>query len=916
MPVRRGGRAEYEPVAAGSPWGRAVEHHLVPRAPATVPDGWRTAAARRHPGRARHRPGLHRPTRLPGRGPGLAAGRDHHQGHLPATTRRAGGPRTAGSTSTWRPRPTRTWARPLRAAASADAVRRQGHRGRRPALRAAALSTSALLDLAGLGAAAGHLDARGLMTELPETPPRRARSCTALSGCSTSVDPDDVAGTAAARARVAGARARRTRRRPAPTASCAVGHAHIDSAWLWPVRETVRKCARTFSNVVELADARPGLRVRLLLGPAVRLDEGVLPRAVRADPRAGARPASSSPSAACGSSPTPTCPAARRWPASSWPASGSSWTSSASRPRRSGCPTPSATPAALPQIVRGVGLALVPDPEDLLEPDQPMPHHTFWWEGIDGTRVFTHFPPVDTYNSDLSGSSSRTPSGSTAEKGAANAVAGAVRVRRRRRRPTREMIAAGAPDRVARGLADGRARHPAARSSTRAEAEYANPPVWTGEMYLELHRGTLHQPAQDQAGQPPQRAPAARGRAVGGHRGRAHRAPRTRTTSSSELWQLVLLQQFHDILPGSSIAWVHRDAERNYAAIARRARGPIIDAALAALAGAGDPGRSRQRRPARPGRGARARRRARPSCRRCAGDPRADRATAGRARQRPRPGRRSTAGGQLVSLRRRRDRPRGDRARRARPTCSSCTATPRPAGTPGTSTSTTAAPWSSSTRSTPSTSRRTETGAVGGAYRRARSARPRSSSGSRLRRGAPPSRSTTTSTGTSSRSCSSSRFAARRARRPRRPPETQFGHVYRPTHTNTSWEAARFEICAHRWVHVGEPGYGVAVANDSTYGHDASRRHPGRRRDDHDRAAVAAARPAVPRPVGRPGRTHRRVTVRPGATIADAVEEGYRTNLPARSRARRPTVAAAGHRRPTRPWWSRPSSSPRTAAAT
>src|SRR5690606_16755114 len=29
------------------------------------------------------------------------------------------------------------------------------------------------------------------------------------------------------------------------------------------------------------------------------------------------------------------------------------------------------------------------------------PHHTFWWEGLDGTRVLTHFPPVDTYNAEL-----------------------------------------------------------------------------------------------------------------------------------------------------------------------------------------------------------------------------------------------------------------------------------------------------------------------------------------------------------------------------------------------------------------------------------------------------------------------------------------------------------------------------------
>src|SRR5204863_10139602 len=53
--------------------------------------------------------------------------------------------------------------------------------------------------------------------------------------------------------------------------------------------------------------------------------------------------------------------------------------------------------------------------------------------------------------------------------------------------------------------------------------------------------------------------------------------------------------------------------------------------------------------------------------------------------------------------------------------------------------------------------------------------------------------------------------------------EIQFGHVRRPAHTNTSWDAARFEICAHRWVHVGEPGYGVALVNDGTYGHDVSR---------------------------------------------------------------------------------------------
>ncbi len=53
--------------------------------------------------------------------------------------------------------------------------------------------------------------------------------------------------------------------------------------------------------------------------------------------------------------------------------------------------------------------------------------------------------------------------------------------------------------------------------------------------------------------------------------------------------------------------------------------------------------------------------------------------------------------------------------------------------------------------------------------------------------------------------------------------ETQFGYVQRSTDANTSWDVARFEICAHRYVHVGEPGYGLAVVNDSTYGHDVTR---------------------------------------------------------------------------------------------
>lgn len=110
--------------------------------------------------------------------------------------------------------------------------------------------------------------------------------------------------------------------------------------------------------------------------------------------------------------------------------------------------------------------------------------------------------------------------------------------------------------------------------------------------------------------------------------------------------------------------------------------------------------------------------------------------------------------------------------------------------------------------------------------------------------------------------------------------EIQFGHVQRPTHTNTSWDAARFEVYAHRWVHVGEPGYGVALLTDSTYGHDL-------RRETRDAGGTTTTvrltllrAPHSPDPHADVD-THRFCySLLPGATIADAVAEGYALNLP------------------------------------
>lgn len=49
--------------------------------------------------------------------------------------------------------------------------------------------------------------------------------------------------------------------------------------------------------------------------------------------------------------------------------------------------------------------------------------------------------------------------------------------------------------------------------------------------------------------------------------------------------------------------------------------------------------------------------------------------------------------------------------------------------------------------------------------------------------------------------------------------DIQFGNLQRPTHANTSWDKAKFEVCGHKWADLSEDGYGVSILNDCKYGY-------------------------------------------------------------------------------------------------
>lgn len=718
---------------------------------------------------------------------------------------------------------------------------------------------------------------RGLMHELPMELPRRHEILRALERMLDVMDPDDVPGTAAAgRAALAEVLAR-----PAYASAhqlVATGHAHIDSAWLWPVRETIRKCARTFSNVVALMDEDPEFVFSCSSAQQLAWMKEYYPELfarIREKVKTGQF-----------------VPVGGMWVESDSNMPGGEAMARQFLEGKSfflaefdvecqeaWLPDTFGYSAAMPQIVKAAGSKWFLTQKISWNQVNRMPHHTFHWEGIDGTRLFTHFPPVDTYSSEISarelahaernyrdhgrGTMSLLPFGYGDGGGG----------------PTREMLAAARRNADLEGSPKVRLGS-AAEFFAGAEAEYQALPVWMGEMYLELHRGTYTSQANTK-----------RGNRRSEHLLReaelwcATAAVRTGAdypaAELKRLWRLVLLQQFHDILPGSSIAWVHQDAERNYDAVARQLEA-IIAAAAGAVLGEGEQEFLLNAAP-HPREGVPALGAATPAP--AAAPVESAEAQGGYLLDNGIIRAVVNADGLLVSLR---DYAAG-----------------REAIAPG--------EFGNLLELHRDTPNEWDAWDIDAFYRRnvtalteARSVALERDGGAavvvveRLAGTSAVTQRIRLEPGSASLEISTAVDWQERekllklgfafdVRADRSAAETQFGHVFRPTHLNTSWEAAKFEICAHRWIHVAEPGYGVAVSNAASYGHDVTRNI---RQDDGGttttvRVSLLRA-PKFPDPNADRGPHELTVTVRPGASIADAVEEGYRTNLA-------PRVVRGGH---------------------
>ncbi|MCQ4079855.1 glycosyl hydrolase-related protein [Streptomyces sp. RB6PN25] len=714
-----------------------------------------------------------------------------------------------------------------------------------------------------------------LMQELPVEGARRWQILRAIDRALDAIDLQDVGGTAAAaRERLAGVLSAPAE--PSAHRISAVGHAHIDSAWLWPLRETVRKVARTTANMTALLDDEPEFVYAMSQAQQYAWIKEHRPEVYAKVKKAVAE--------------------GRFVPAGGmWVESDTNMPGSEAMARQfvhgkrffldefgieneeAWLPDTFGFAAGLPQIIKAAGSKWLLTQKISWSQVNKFPHHTFWWEGIDGTRIFTHFPPVDTYNCSMKGQEIAHAVRNFKDKGAAGRSLAPTGYGDGGGGTTREMIAKAARMRSLEGSARIEWEKPAAFFA-KAQAEYPAPPVWVGELYLELHRATLTSQAKTKQGN--RRSEHLLREAELWAATAAVRAgspyPYERL---DRVWKTVLLHQFHDILPGSSIAWVHREAKKTYAAVAEELESVIADAQRAL---AGDPASGSvlvfngapHRRGGVPAGGARP---AAPAEGRCT------------VSERPGGGFLLDNGLLRVGI-----------DERGLVVSAYDVAAGRETVAPGRAANLLQIhpdfpnmwdAWDVDAfyRNTVTDLTDADEVAVADDGPDAVSVRvARSFGGSRVTQ-------VLTLTAGEKRldidtevdwhetekflkaafpvDIHADRYAS----------ETQFGHLYRPTHTNTSWEAAKFEACNHRFVHLEEPGWGVAIVNDSTYGHDVTRTVRAEDSGTTTTVRVSLLRaPRFPDPHTDQGVHRFRHAFLPGAGIADAVREGYRINLPER----------------------------------
>ncbi len=354
----------------------------------------------------------------------------------------------------------------------------------------------------------------------------------------------------------------------------ATGHAHIDVAWLWPLAVTRQKAARTFSNAVRNLERYPQFHFsqsQPQLYEFVRQDQPQLFEQIKQQVKAG-----------------------------SWEVLGGMWleadcnisgAESLARQFLLGrsyfaghfgkeaespvlwLPDAFGFCWSLPQLIREAGLKYFFTIKLSWNQTNRMPYDSFWWQGLDGSRVLAHFSTTpsrggewvaSTYNAEVEPSQVLGTWKGFQQKELHPNLLMAYGFGDGGGGPTPEMIENLSVMRNFPAMPQLRSGSVREFFETVEQEDGAHLPTWNGELYLELHRGTYTSQSRNKR--------ANRKSEFALHDAEflaslAKTLVKDAVYPHEELqkdWQLVCLNQFHDILPGSSIGEVYEESQAQY----------------------------------------------------------------------------------------------------------------------------------------------------------------------------------------------------------------------------------------------------------------------------------------------------------------------------------------------------------------
>ncbi|ABL79023.1 alpha-mannosidase [Thermofilum pendens] len=363
-----------------------------------------------------------------------------------------------------------------------------------------------------------------------------------------------------------------------------VGHSHIDAAWLWPVQETREKVARTFANVVSLLREYGGpvyAQSSALYYEWVEEDYPELFREIKRLVESGRW-----------------IPVGGMWVESDVQlVEGESlarqflygqryFYSRFGRTARIGwIPDSFGFPYSLPQLLVKSGLECFVTHKVLWNDTNEFPYHSFLWRGVDGSTIPVQIL-LNSYNEMLTPGSVKAYWSRYKQRGEVPFLPYAYGYGDGGGGPTREMLES--LDVVKRLPGLPRLRHLEEEEYlARLKASEGSMPVWDGELYVEFHRGTYT--TNLQVKELMWRAELALLTAEEVASLASSRTGEGLSARLERLWKTLLLHQFHDILPGSSMKEVYEDAYRDLSMVLREASS-LAREALEAYLGGGEGG--------------------------------------------------------------------------------------------------------------------------------------------------------------------------------------------------------------------------------------------------------------------------------------------------------------------------------------